>query len=194
MLYFVSEESTMKQPTIETERLIIREVLPKDATGMFELDSNPKVHLYLGNQPIRTLDESLAAIQFIRDQYESVGIGRWAVIEKESGKFVGWTGFKVNPGYINGVHEVFDLGYRFVESTWGKGYATETSVACLNYAFDHLDFDPIYGMADIRNAASNKILKKMGMKYINEFEFDGDPHYFYSLTREDWIKSKNQTN
>ena len=184
----------MKQPTIETERLIIRAIIPEDAQGMFELDSSPEVHRYLGNQPIKTFEESVGAIQFIRDQYESAGIGRWAVVEKISGKFVGWTGFKVNPGYINGVHEVFDLGYRFVESAWGKGYATETSIACMQYAFDNLKYDPIYGMADIHNASSNKILKKMGMKYINEFDFDGDPHYFYSITKEDWLKHQNNGN
>jgi len=184
----------MKQPTIETSRLIIREILPDDVEGMFKLDSNPEVHRYLGNQPVKTLEESLGAIKFIRDQYESAGIGRWAVIEKVSGKFIGWAGFKVNPGYINGVHEVFDLGYRFIESEWGKGYGTETSVACLNYAFNNLKFDPIYGMADIHNAASIKILKKMGMKYSNEFDFDGDPHYFYSLTKEDWLQHESNDN
>lgn len=183
----------MRQPTIETQRLIIREILPEDAEGMFELDSNPEVHRYLGNHPVKNVAESLAVIKFIRDQYESAGIGRWAVIEKQSGKFVGWTGFKVNPGIINGVSEVFDLGYRFVERVWGKGYATETSVACLQYAFDHFNYDPIYGMAEIHNAASNWILKKMGMKYHNQFDFDGDPHYFYSITKEDWLKRQNNT-
>jgi ribosomal-protein-alanine N-acetyltransferase len=184
----------MKQPTIETKRLIIREILPKDAEGLFELDSNPKVHLYLGNQPIKTIEEALAVVQFIRAQYESTGIGRWAVIEKESGKFVGWTGFKVNPGYINEVYEVFDLGYRFVEHVWGKGYATETSIACLEYAFDHLKYDPIYGMSEVHNTASNRVLKKIGMKYSSEFDFDGDPHYFYSITKEDWLKHQSTIN
>ena len=184
----------MTQPTIETQRLVIREILPEDVEGMFELDSNPEVHRYLGNQPIKTMEESLAAINFIRDQYVSSGIGRWAVLEKSSGKFVGWAGFKVNPGYINGVHEVFDLGYRFVERVWGIGYATEISIACLQYAFNHLHYDPIYGMSDIHNDASNRILKKMGMKYVNEFDFDGDPHYFYSITKEDWLKLQNNIN
>ncbi|MBL4662672.1 MAG: GNAT family N-acetyltransferase [Flavobacteriaceae bacterium] len=183
-----------QQPTIETKRLIIREILPNDAKGMFELDSNPNVHLYLGNQPVTTIEESVRVIQLIRDQYESLGIGRWAVVEKSSGKFVGWTGFKVNLGYINGVHEVFDLGYRFTERVWGKGYATETSVACLQYAFDNLKYNPIYGMADVHHEASNRVLKKMGMKYINEFDFDGDQHYFYTLTKEEWMQGPFYTN
>ena len=176
----------MKQTKIETARLLIRELLPEDANGMFAMDSDPKVHEYLGKEPIKAIEQASNAIQFIRGQYKANGIGRWAVIEKSSGNFIGWTGFKVNPDYINGVHKVFDLGYRFVVDAWGKGYATETSIACLNYAFEYLSFDPIYGMADIQNEASNHILKKMGMKYVNQFDFDGDPHYFYQITKATW--------
>jgi len=189
----VTQSYRMKQPEIETTRLLIREVLPEDVSGMFALDSDPKVHEYLGKAPIETIEQASHAIAFIRGQYEVQGIGRWAVIEKSSGNFIGWTGFKVNPGYINGVHEVFDLGYRFVADAWGKGYATETSIACLNYAFEHLPFDPIYGMADVHNEASNHILKKMGMKYVNQFDFDGDPHYFYQITKAAWQQGPYST-
>ncbi|MCH9660383.1 MAG: GNAT family N-acetyltransferase [Bacteroidetes bacterium] len=177
----------MKQPIIETERLIIREILTEDAEGMFELDSNPNVHLYLGNKPVTTLEQSLTMVAEIRQQYIDNGICRWAVVEKESGKFVGWTGFRLNSDIImNGMENVFDLGYRFVESAWGKGYASETAFACMDYAFKHLSYDPIYGAADIKNIASNKILQKVGMRFTNEFDFDGEPHNFYSITKEEW--------
>jgi len=43
---------------VETERLILREILPIDVEGMFELDSNPIVHKYLGNKPVKTIEES----------------------------------------------------------------------------------------------------------------------------------------
>ncbi|MEL6812549.1 MAG: GNAT family N-acetyltransferase [Bacteroidota bacterium] len=178
----------MKQPTIETERLIIRELLPSDAEGMFELDSNPKVHLYLGNNPVDSMEKIHEVITMIRKQYIDNGIGRWAVEEKATGKFVGWTGFKVNTELvINHMKDVFDLGYRFIKSAWGKGYASETAFACMEYAFENLDFDPIYGAADVKNAASNHILKKVGMKFVNEFDFEGDPHYFYAITKAEWL-------
>ncbi|MFK8029108.1 MAG: GNAT family N-acetyltransferase [Gammaproteobacteria bacterium] len=177
----------MIQPTIETDRLLIRELLPSDVEGMFELDSSPNVHLYLGNQPVKTLAESRETIRSIRQQYRTQGIGRWAVEEKSSGQFVGWTGFKVNTDIeINGLKNLFDLGYRFIESAWGKGYASETGFACLKYAFENLNYDPVYGAADVRNAASNRILQKMGMKFVTEFDFEGDPHYFYQITKTEW--------
>lgn len=178
----------MKQPIIETERFLIREITLEDVEGMFELDSNPNVQRYVGNSPVTSRAEVIKTIESIRNQYKANGIARWAVIEKKTQQFVGWTGFKLNTEYeMNGMKDVFDLGYRFIESHWGKGYATETALACLDYAFKHLPFDPIYGGAEIGNHASNHILKKVGMKYVNQFDFDGDPHYFYSITKEDWL-------
>ncbi len=183
----------MKQPTLETERLIIREIRISDSEGMFELDSNPNVHLYLGKKPVKTMEQTQKMIVEIRGRYQEDGICRWAVEEKSTGKFVGWTGFRMNSDIImNGMENVFDLGYRFVESAWGKGYASETSFACMEYAFTHLDYDPIHGAADILNIGSNRILKKVGMKFVNEFDFEDAPHYFYAITKAEWI-AQNST-
>ncbi|HEY8957289.1 GNAT family N-acetyltransferase [Chitinophaga sp.] len=73
-----------------TPRLILRELIPADAAGMFELDSDKAVHLYLGNKPVSTIEESREAIQFIRQQYLENGIGRWAGVEKGNLAIVAW--------------------------------------------------------------------------------------------------------
>ena len=186
-------EKVMTQPTLETERLIIREIVHEDLEGMFELDSSPLVHKYLGKKPIKTKAETIKIIDSIRQQYQNHGIGRWGVEEKSTGKFVGWTGFKKNTeDEINGMKDVLDLGYRFIESAWGKGYATETCIACLDYGFDVLKFDPIYGAAELANGASNHILKKLGMEYTNDFVFDNEPHHFYELTKAKWQQYKHR--
>ena len=59
----------LKMKTIETKRLILREFLPGDEVGMFELDSNPAVHKYLGNNPIATIEQAREIIEKIRGQY-----------------------------------------------------------------------------------------------------------------------------
>ena len=66
--------------TIETERLILREILPADKAEMFELDSDPEVHKYLGNMPVKDIDQVRDVIQFIRQQYIHNEIGRFAII------------------------------------------------------------------------------------------------------------------
>lgn len=182
----------MKQPTIETQRCIIREIKLKDIDGMFTLDSNPNVHTYLGKKPITTRDEAIENINKIRTQYKERGIGRWAVIEKTSTNFIGWTGFRVNSDIvINGMNNVFDIGYRFIETAWGKGYATETAVAALAYGINYLDYDPIYAAADVDNVGSNIILKRLGMQFNNVFEFDGTPHNFYNISKKQWKQQHN---
>lgn len=182
----------MKQPTIETPRLRIRGLVPTDADGIFALDSNPNVHRYLGNNPIKTIEEASKIIAKVRKQYEDLGIGRWAMVEKETGNFIGWTGFKLNIEAVNGHTHFIDLGYRLREEFWGKGYAYESAVACMDYAVAHLDFDPINAMAMTTNDASVKILnEKIGMREIGVFEDLGSPCYFYEISKAEWRNRMN---
>ena len=76
----------------ETKRLILREVLLTDLEAMFELDADPDVHKYLGNNLIKTKQEAKKTIELIREQYLERGIGRWAVVNKETNEFMGGLG------------------------------------------------------------------------------------------------------
>ena len=79
----------------ETERLILREILPTDVEGMYQLDADPEVHKYLGNKPVTNREQTVEVINFIRQQYIDNGIGRWIIIDKKSNEFLGWTGLKL---------------------------------------------------------------------------------------------------
>lgn len=75
----------------------------------------------------------------IRQQYIDNGIGRWAIIEKKTNDFIGWTGLKFVTDLTNNHKHYNDLGYRLRKKYWGKGIATETAFASLSYAFDKLN-------------------------------------------------------
>jgi ribosomal-protein-alanine N-acetyltransferase len=169
---------------IQTERLILRELLPEDETGMFELDSSAEVHRYLGNQPFTRIEESREIIHFIRKQYQEWGIGRWAVENKESGEFMGWAGLKFVRDLTNNHIHYYDIGYRFIPRFWGKGFATEVAKACVNYGFEHLNVKEIFAMADINNAASLRVLEKSGLQFVENFDFMGDEHAWYKISSE----------
>lgn len=166
---------------IETERLILRELLLSDADGMFELDSNPNVHVFLGKKPVIAIEQSIAQIENIQQQYKDSGIGRWAVILKETNEFIGWSGIKFIKNEINNHKDFYEIGYRFIEKHWGKGYATEAGKAFVNYAFNVMNVDALYAYADAGNSSSKSILEKLGMQYVNSFEYEGELEVWYEM-------------
>lgn len=174
------QKRTMK--SLETKRLFFRELITSDAEVMYELDSNPEVHKYLGGNPVTSIGQVEAAITNIREQYEKNGIGRWAAILKETGEFIGWAGLKLESD-VNGHAQYYDLGYRFIQRYWDKGYASEASKAFVDYGFDVMKLEKICAYADADNAASRRVLEKAGLTFVEFFELDG--------TREAWYEALN---
>lgn len=168
---------------VETQRLILREITIDDLDGMYELDSDPEVHTYLGKQSIKSKDERLKVIGFIRQQYHDNGIGRWAVILKDTNEFIGWTGLKYITYPINNHVNFHELGYRLIRRYWGQGFATESALASLEYAFERLGINEVYAMAECENMASNKILEKVSFQFVEEFEYDGILHNWYVIKK-----------
>lgn len=166
---------------IETERLLLREILPSDDKGMFRLDSNPNVHKFLGNNPVKSIEESRKLITNIRNQYLENGIGRYAVILKETNDFIGWCGIKYITEPENGYINFYELGYRFIEEYWGKGYGYESAKAWLEYGFKTMKIQTMYASANTKNSGSRKILEKIGMQQKNEFNWNGIPCIWYEL-------------
>ncbi len=169
----------------ETPRLILRAVKAEDAPGFFELDSDPEVHKYLGNQPVKHLKESEEMIKDIQKQYEENDIGRLAIIDKASNEFVGWSGLRYET-LVRAGFPYYDLGYRLKKKFWGQGIATEAGIASLQYGFQERQFQEIYAAADLDNIGSNKVLQKVGMKLVDQFEYCKVPHNWYKITKAEW--------
>lgn len=174
--------------TLETPRLILRELLPSDAPRLFLLDSNPDVMRYVGQAVLNDVSETEKLIDFIRDQYEKFGIGRLAVIEKDTNLLIGWSGLKFINYEINGITETYDLGYRFLPETWGKGYAYEAGQKSLEYGFEILKLNQITAYCDVQNVASLKVLEKLGFEKGNTFEDQGDQCVWFQINKKDYKK------
>ncbi|MGI9546024.1 MAG: GNAT family N-acetyltransferase [Flavobacteriaceae bacterium] len=176
----------------ETDRLILREIEETDIEGMFALDSDPEVHIFLGNNPVKSRDESKMIIDEIRNQYRDFGIGRWAVIDKQNGEFVGWSGLKFERT-VRVEFDYYDLGYRLRKAYWGKGIATETSRLALAYGFGEMKLEEICGAAAPANTASNNVLQKAGLRFIQNFEYDGETQNWYAIKRSEWEQAQKMT-
>lgn len=164
---------------IETARLLLREVELGDAEGFFEMDSDPLVARYVGNRPVEHLEECVKVIQFVQSQYVQYGIGRLSVVDKASGAFLGWCGLKrMKDTGLNGNDDFIDIGYRFMHKHWGKGYATESVGPCSIMACTCLGSSVINAIARVENAASIRVLTKIGMLRGNEFDWEGPCIWF----------------
>lgn len=173
---------------IETDRLIVRPLCMDDLAGMYAMDSDAEVHRYVGGKPTQHIEDEARVIEMVMKQYEELGIGRWAVIEKATGTFAGWTGFKRITEPVNGFVNHLDFGYRFARQYWGKGFATESGVASLRYGIDKMGLMDIHAMTDVNNAASRHVLEKLGFEFRGIFAYDsaagwrepGEPATWYS--------------
>lgn len=172
---------------LETERLILREMLPTDDEGMFELDSNPEVLRYLGTPPITKIEQAREVIERVRKQYIDYNIGRWVAIEKSSGDFIGWSGLKYVTEIKGDQKHFHDVGYRFIPRYWGKGYATESTKAALEYAFATMNLNEVIGTCHEENKASRKVLEKCGLRFEKQYKYeDRFICDWLSITKEDW--------
>lgn len=157
---------------IETERLILREFTIDDAQAVYEFGANPEVHKYTGDELLTSLKRAKEIIEtVVLKDYKNYGYGRWAVIFKPDNKLIGFAGLK----YLPEIDET-DIGFRFLPQYWGKGIATEASIEILKYAFENLGIDRIIGIAMPENAASCRVLEKVGLSLYKVAEYDGDGH------------------
>ena len=171
---------------VETERLILREIVESDEDALFELDSNPEVHQYLGKNPVTEIAQIKELIRFTRQQYHDFGIGRWAAIEKKSGQMIGWAGLKFRAEPMHGYANYHDVGYRLMKKYWGQGFATEAGKASVRYGFEKMGLGEIHGMAHIENKASRNALEKIGLQYVQTVELENLPCDWLTITRNEW--------
>ncbi|MFM7154149.1 MAG: GNAT family N-acetyltransferase [Bacteroidota bacterium] len=165
----------------ETERLLLRELDFSDEKDLFEMDSDPEVHRFIDKQPVKTPEEVRKVIIMIRKQYQENGIARWAVTEKATGECIGWSGLKFHRNPLNNHVDIYELGYRFKRKHWGKGYATESSKAVIEYAFRHLPVTTLYAITDPDNTQSRRVLEKLGFVLTEIFDYDGVATTWYEL-------------
>lgn len=165
----------------ETPRLLLRKKVVEDAPFFFELNSDPLVIQYTGDDAFENLKAAEDIVKFVIAQYDKNGYGRWLVAKKETGEPLGWCGLK----FHDDTQET-DLGYRFMQKHWGNGYATEASLACIDYGFKVLKLNRIYGQAMKENIASINVLKKVGMAYLREDLCVGHESYIYELKKENY--------
>lgn len=167
------------QLCLETERTLMRNLKIDDAEDFYALNLDQEVIKFTGDHPFENLQ---AAKDFLTnyDRYEKYGLGRLAVIDKTTSRFIGWCGLKYSPD-----KDEYDIGFRFFRQYWNKGFATESARKCLDFGFLDLRLGRIVGRAMKENIASIKVLEKIGMTFKETFDFDRHEGVIYELIKKD---------
>ncbi|MGH1435470.1 MAG: GNAT family N-acetyltransferase [Lewinella sp.] len=167
----------MSEFKITTDRLLLRKFQKEDALGFFLMNNDPLVLQYTGDAPFTDITEAEAFLIGYQ-HYQKYGYGRWTVLDRTTEEYLGFCGLKYHPGTGN-----VDLGFRFHKQFWGRGYATEAATACLKYGFEGLNLSCIIGRAQVENEASIRVLEKIGMQFVETFDFEGKSGVLYQICR-----------
>ena len=108
-----------------------------------------------------------------------MGLGWWAVLDKESGQMVG----DVFLGPLAEARHRIEIGYHIESKVWGRGYATEAAGVALAYAYNTLGLDDVVAAIHIDNAASEAVARKLRFTAGREFNHAGMPHRLWCKTR-----------
>jgi [ribosomal protein S5]-alanine N-acetyltransferase len=152
---------------ISTERLGLRRWRQTDIDPFAKINSDEAVMKYFPATLSRS--ETIAMIQRIGDHFEKNGFGLYAVEEKKSGAFIGFTGFSI-PSFESFFTPCVEIGWRYQKESWGRGLATEAAQACLQHGFNVLGFQQIFSFTSAINLPSEKVMKRIGMKKTGEFD------------------------
>jgi RimJ/RimL family protein N-acetyltransferase len=174
--------------TIETERLRLEPLDESRLEEFVALTADPEVMRYWA--PTGPFDRVLAERNFatslarIRDH----GFGRRWVVLKENSAWLGFVDTKYFGGSCESVSpEEVEIGWMLRRAAWGRGYATEAGAAVRDEAFDRLGRDSIVAVHHPANAASGRIMEKLGMGFERDVvDNDGWPYRLYRLTRDQW--------
>jgi len=148
----------------ETERLIVRRFTADDAEWFFLLNSNEQAMQFI--RPAKNREQSDAfLLENLNFYLDSSVLGRYAVLEKGSGNFVGTFSLL----YLSGDAD-FHLGFALLPDEWGKGFATELVQSALIYFFTHTSKKEVFAITDADNQASQHVLLKSGFYKKGQIE------------------------
>jgi RimJ/RimL family protein N-acetyltransferase len=146
------------QPTLKTERLVLRPFAPGDA---------PLVHILAGDKDVASTTrliphpypDGLAEswIDSLPGKYER-GDGVSFAITLKEGALIGSIGLILSLADHHG-----EMGYWIGKPYWNSGYCTEAAAAVLQFAFDTLDLERVYAKYMGKNPASGRVMAKLGM-------------------------------
>lgn len=169
--------------TIETDRLILRPFTYNDLEAM---------HAFMGNDSEMTwettawtIERTEEFLQLRLNHYQEHDFGVWAVVLKTTRELIGQSGLQ----FLTGTNEV-ELVVYTAKKFWRTGIGFESCTASLNYGFAEKHFSKIVAVTRTNNLAAQKLMKKLGFKYLHQgYAYGFDVLHFEILSDEFIVSS-----
>jgi RimJ/RimL family protein N-acetyltransferase len=175
----------MSSPQIETTRPMMRPFAKDDVDDLHRLWIDPGVRRFLWDDQIIPRETAAAVVESSVESFANYGFGFWAVHFKDDPKLIGFGGLRhfAEDGAESSAVEIL---YGVAPEHWGRRIATEASGAILRYGFEELNLAQIYAGADPPNAASFRVIHKLGMKFARKTVINGVEALYYVLSHNDY--------
>jgi ribosomal-protein-alanine N-acetyltransferase len=144
-------------PTIVTDRLVLRGIVPGDAADLFAFRSDPVEQRY-NDPPLRSLAESRELVERLDRERRELGAVHWGITLAGDDRVVGLLGYNE----VVAAHRRASIGYDLARRLWGRGLASEAMRAVLEHGFNVLGLHRVQAHTEAANIASIRLLHRLG--------------------------------
>jgi ribosomal-protein-alanine N-acetyltransferase len=167
---------------LETERLLMRRLVPADLDDLYALYRDPEIRRYFPEGTL-SLDETREELEwFLNGHPDRPELGLWATIHKPTGAFIGRCGLL--PWTIDGVDEV-EIAYLIATPWQRQGLGAEAARGLVRYGFETLGLKRLIALVDPGNEASIGTAQKAGLRFRKEMEMEGVRSVVYAIEHAD---------
>ena len=165
---------------IVTARLTLRPFTMDDLDVVHTLWTDPDVRRYLWDNMVIPRERAEEMLRASIAAAERNGRGMWLIFEGSAETACGFCGFlpRNEPDHAQ-------LIYGLAPNVWGRGYATESVRAVVEYGFATLGLPKIAASADVPNTASARVLERLGMHFVRREMVHGIDLVFYEIENHD---------
>lgn len=142
-------------PTLETERLMLREIMLSDQDDLFAMRADPRMHVYTDTTPDQHVEQTSAYIEHMRKGVAENRWIIWAIAHKGTNRVIGSVGI----WNIDEAKNTAELSYGIAPDYQGKGYMAEAMASALDFAFQTMQLAALEAYTEADNAPSRKLLE-----------------------------------
>lgn len=174
-------------PALAASRLTLRMLRDDDVPALFAIFGDTGAMKYFGMPALKDAGGARRLLCDIRRFAESGTLFQWGIARNAGDAVIGTATLH----HMDAPNRRAEIGFAVARDQWGRGYATEAVARLIRHAFDDLGMHRLEADPDPRNAASIRVLEKLGFKYeglLRERYFhDGEPQdaAYYGLLRQE---------